>query len=1219
MKKILGLDLGVGSIGWSLIETDDNGAPLSILGIGSRIVPLSTDDANEFSSGNAISKNQKRTQKRTMRKGYDRYQLRRALLTEKLRALGMLPDERLIKLPVLELWQLRADAATEGKKLQLPEIGRVLYHINQKRGYRHTKSDDSEDKNQREYVQAINDRYAELTSEGKTIGQHFAEKLSENEITTEKGKFYTFRIKEQVFPRKAYEEEFDQIIACQQPFYPDILTEDVIDELRNRIIFYQRPLKSCKHLVSQCEFSLREIKTTDGQTLIAGPKVAPRTSPLFQVCKIWESVNNLELKNRDGHSYPFTSEERKALFEFLDNHEKMTVTDLYKILGLSKKDKWWGGKAIGKGLQGNTTKMALSKALQGNEEFLQFDLTTRESKYIDTETGEVLLEISTDFEKEPLYRLWHIIYSMNDYPEEMEAALRRQFGITDEELLSRITKLDFVKPGYGNKSAKFIRQILPYLQQGMKYSEACDYIGINHSDSLTVAQNNARELLPRLPQLQRNELRQPVIEKILNQMVNVVNALLVKHGSIDEIRVELARELKQSKDERNSAFLNNNKRERENKDIQAKILEFGIRSSKSRIQKYRLWEEAKHICFYCGQPVGAKEFLSGVDVEIEHIIPRSLFFDDSFSNKVCACRKCNAEKGNKTAYDYMKQKGENEFNDYLRRVEAAFDNKEISKTKRERLLTPATEIPQDFIDRQLRQSQYIAKKAVEMLKSVCRNVWTTSGSVTDFLRHLWGYDTILHDLNFNRYKAAGQTKTIQYDHHGQEHEEERIVNWTKRLDHRHHAIDALTIACTRQSYIQRLNTLNASRDAMFQELSKQSQDVQEKHSLLEQWIKERPHLPVNVVSDAIDGILVSFKAGKKVATPGKRYTYKNGKRQVAQDGIVIPRGALSEESVYGAISCIEENVPVKRLFEHPELIFKPYIRDKVKARIEENGGEWKKALSSLKKNPIYLDDSNKIPLEYATCWTQELVIKYPVASIKKKDVDYIIDRHIREVVRQRIDAVGEKDAFKEPLYADEAHRIPIRSVRLLTGLSAVEPVKYNDEGKPIGFVKPGNNHHIALYRDREGNLVEHVVSFWHAVERKKFGLPIIIEDTDALWDTIANLELPEAFLKNLPRPGLVLETSLQQNEMFVLGMPEEEFQRAIREKDRRAINKYLYRVQKISSQYNVFRFNADTSKDEDSNAQALGKFLRISSLKGWTNCNPHKVFINVLGELSVLS
>ena len=199
MKKILGLDLGVGSVGWCLLEADDQSTPVHILGMGSRIVPLSTDDATEFSQGNAISKNASRTQKRTQRKGYDRYQMRRAALTDMLRKSGMLPDERLIKLPVLELWQLRASAVE--RQCSLPEIGRVLYHINQKRGYRHSRSDNEEEKAQRDYVQAINSRYAELKEEGLTIGQHFAKKLAETAVTTEGGTYYTYRIKEQVFGR----------------------------------------------------------------------------------------------------------------------------------------------------------------------------------------------------------------------------------------------------------------------------------------------------------------------------------------------------------------------------------------------------------------------------------------------------------------------------------------------------------------------------------------------------------------------------------------------------------------------------------------------------------------------------------------------------------------------------------------------------------------------------------------------------------------------------------------------------------------------------------------------------------------------------------------------------------------------------------------------------------------------------------------------------------
>ena len=308
MKKILGLDLGTNSIGWAVVNADDNGKPLSIEGMGSRIVPLTPDDANEFTKGNAISKNKSRTEKRTARKGYDRYQLRRENLTVELRKLNMLPDEKLIKLPVLELWEIRAKAATKGERLSLPEIGRVLYHINQKRGYKHAKSDESADAKQKAYVADVNARYAMIKERNQTIGQYLLEKLKESKIETPKGILYTYRIKDQVFPRKAYESEFDQIMECQKLFYPAILTDEIIDKLRNEIIFYQRKLKSCKHLVSICDFGKREYKNNEGKIVFGGPKVAPKSSPLFQMCKIWEEVNNLTLRNRKNDELYITLE-----------------------------------------------------------------------------------------------------------------------------------------------------------------------------------------------------------------------------------------------------------------------------------------------------------------------------------------------------------------------------------------------------------------------------------------------------------------------------------------------------------------------------------------------------------------------------------------------------------------------------------------------------------------------------------------------------------------------------------------------------------------------------------------------------------------------------------------------------------------------------------------------------------------------------------------------
>ena len=1154
-KKILGLDLGVGSIGWALIEMEDDKAS-SILGMGSRIVPLTPDDSTQFSKGQAITKNADRTARRTARKGYDRYQLRRAKLTQVLRQYNMLPER--MDEHVIDLWQLRADAATEGKRLTLPQLGRVLYHINQKRGYKHSKADVTADSKQTKYVAEVNQRYKNLQEYNLTIGQYFYQKLVESAVDAPSGVYYTYRIKDQVFPRAAYIAEFDQIMQVQQCYYPDVLTPELIDILRNQVIFYQRPLKSCKHLVGLCEFEMKPYTSKTGKVVYSGPKCAPRTSPLAQLCAIWETVNNITLSNRNNEQYNITLQQRQAMVEWLCTHEKMTVKDLQKILGISSKEGWYAGKAVGKGIKGNMTLHQLRQALGKEYEHL----LTMHLDYVDCgvyeSTGEVIQHIAHTVEKEPLFRLWHVVYSVQE-KEELRKALKKQFDIDNEEIVEKLFQIDFVKPGYANKSHKFIRKLLPYLMTGYHYSEACEHVGINHSNSITKTDNEARELINKIPLLMKNELRQPIIEKILNQMINIVNALKEKHGEIDEVRIELARELKQSKDERASATERNNKNERENKNIEAKILEFGVRPSRARIQKYKMWIESQERCFYCGKQIGVAEFLSGFDVEVEHIIPRSILFDDSFSNKVCACRACNHAKGNMTARDFIATRGQDELELYLSRVDTAFKEGRISKTKRDHLLWTKEEIPQDFIDRQLRQSQYIAKKATEILLPAFRHVYATSGSVTDFLRRIWGYDQILHTLNLPKYRDAELTELVTYDHRGQEHQEERIKNWSKRIDHRHHAIDALTIALTKQGYIQRLNSLNASHDEIEAAVREKNPIMDRKYSLLEKYIYIQPHFSVQEVADAVDGILVSFRAGKKVTTPAKRAIYRNGKRINVQTNIQVPRGALTEETVYGKVG-------------------------------------------------------------------DKYVVKYPLTHPSMK-VDDIVDPTIREIVHARLAAFGgkAKDAFAKPLYSDAAQTMEIKSVRCYTGLQdkAVVAVRVNASGEAVGFSKTGNNHHIAIYQDKNGQYQESVVSFWQAVERKRYGLPIVIEDPKAVWDKVMDMDLPQEFLETLPKDDWQFVVSLQANEMFILGLEDGDFEMAMENRDYQLLNKYLYRVQKMSSKDYSFRHHIETTVDDkydDKPNRALSlqmkKLISIRSFGSWLAQHPHKVRVNLLGEIT---
>ena len=338
---------------------------------------------------------------------------------------------------------------------------------------------------------------------------------------------------------------------------------------------------------------------------------------------------------------------------------------------------------------------------------------------------------------------------------------------------------------------------------------------------------------------------------------------------------------------------------------------------------------------------------------------------------------------------------------------------------------------------------------------------------------------------------------------------------------------------------------------------------------LDRYMQEQPHFSYEEVRTAVDKILVSFKAGKRVATPGKRYIHRGGKRISVQQGIVVPRGALSEQSVYGVIQRYEKN---------------------------------KKGETSLR--PQY-------------------VIKYPIASIDGKTLPYVIDGGIREILRRRLEACGgnARQAYAEPLYSAAGKEI--KTVRCLTGLSAVVPVKYDGE-RAVGFVKPANNHHIAIYTDRDGELYEHVVTFWHAVERKKFGLPVIIEHPDAVWDSVTDA-MPEPFLQQLPDASWKFAFSMQQNEMFILGMPDDLYEDAMENGDYALLGKYLYRVQKLATKNYVFRYHTETKVDDKYSgvrnemlSKKMGKLKIIASLDALKRVNPHKVKIDLLGRITAL-
>ncbi len=1187
-KHVLGLDLGVGSIGWCLIALDAQGDPAEILGMGSRVVPLTNlGDDKAFSKGKAFTANQKRTARRTMRRGFARYQLRSYRLRRELEKVGMLPDAALIQLPLLELWELRERAATAGRRLTLPELGRVLCHINQKRGYRHVKSDaaaivgdegEKKTDSNSAYLAGIRANDEKLQDEHKTVGQYFAEQLRRNQSESPTGGI-SYRIKDQIFSRQRYIDEYDQIMAAQRVHYPDILTDAFIRMLRDEVIFMQRPLKSCKHLVSLCEFEKQEkvmrVQQDDGKggrqlverRVKFGPKVAPKSSPLFQLCRIYEAVNNIRLTRPDGSPRDITPEERAKIVAHLQSSASLSFAALKKLL--KEKALIADQLTTKSGLKGNSTRVALASALQPYPQYhhlLDMELETRMMtvQLTDEETGEVtereVAVVTDSYVRQPLYRLWHILYSIEER-QAMRRALITQLGMKEEDLdgglLDQLYRLDFVKPGYGNKSAKFICKLLPQLQQGLGYSEACTAVGYRHSNSPTSEEIAERTLLEKIPLLQRNELRQPLVEKILNQMINLVNALKAEYG-IDEVRVELARELKMSREERERMARNNKDREERNKEVAAKIRECGLYPTKPRIQKYMLWEEAGRQCLYCGQSIEEEQCLREGGMEVEHIIPKSVLYDDSYGNKTCACRRCNKEKGNRTALEYIRAKGREA--EYMKRINDLLKEKKISYSKHQRLRWLKEDIPSDFLERQLRLTQYISRQAMAILQQGIRRVSASEGGVTARLRSLWGYGKILHTLNLDRYDSMGETERVSRE--GETTEELRITNWSKRMDHRHHAIDALVVASTRQGYIQRLNRVSSEseREAMSGEIEMQKATKTDKLSLLESWLTQRPHFSVRTVSDKVAEILISYRPGQRVVTRGRNiYRKKTADgREVTcvQRGVLVPRGELMEASLYG--------------------------------KILSQGRE-------------------------------RIVKRYPLHDLKGE----VVDPRLRELIttyNQELKS-REKGAPIPPLCLDKDKKQEVRSVRCYAktlSLDKAIPMCFDENGEPTAFVKSASNHHLALYRTPKGKLVESIVTFWDAVDRARYGIPLVItHPREVMEQVLQRGDIPESVLRSLPPSDWVFVESLQLNEMVIIGLSDEELQRALEVQDYRKLSEHLYRVQKLSAGKYFIRYHLDTDVDEDNRSGRIPKFYQLS-LDAYKKNNVRKVRVDLLGRISLL-
>lgn len=762
----LGLDIGTNSIGWAAVTVDTQGQPNGVLGQGVRIF----SDGRNPKDGSSLAI--QRRVPRGMRRRRDRYLDRRDDLMDALIALGLMPPDEAGRkaLETLDPYELRAKALHD--PLTPHELGRALFHLNQRRGFKsNRKTDKTEDNKLTEKIGELKRRIEE--SGAKTLGEYLHKRRL-------KGKMVRARPEAGFYPDRAlYEDEFDEIRKIQTPHHTLRATQ--WDDLKD-IIFYQRPLKP----------------VDPGPCLLEdGEQRAHRALPLSQEFRMVQEANNLRILVPGEPAKRLTQEQRDRVLKGLRTKKELKLEQLIKLLKLPS------GARINL-LDENR------KALKGDETAARLahkDIFGKAWSSMPIEHRSAIVHTLLDTEK----------------PQEIEQLAKAQWGL-DEPAAKKLAATPLPE-GYARLSEKAIAKLLPIMEeQGLNYAEAVAEVPEygHHSDFRPDA---ALDVLPYYGAILTRQvvggdatkpkddvaahygrIANPTVHIGLGQLRRVVNALVKTYGKPEEIVVELARDLKMNKEEKDNARKTNRENEAKNRRREEQIRASGGVPSAHLLRKLRLWEEqvfgSVNVCPFTGDPISFGMAVSDA-TEIEHILPFAKTLDDSMANKVLCLREANRAKRDRSPYDAFHTRptiaGRHyDYNAILLRAEA------LPPNKRWRFHADAMERfanEQEFLDRQLNETKYLSRIARTYLAHLYNEkaesrlrVRAIPGKLTAMLRGKWGLNALLSD--HNRAGDDANNGPVRKN----------------RDDHRHHAIDAFVIALTDQRLLKAISDLNLEAD-----------------------------------------------------------------------------------------------------------------------------------------------------------------------------------------------------------------------------------------------------------------------------------------------------------------------------------------------------------------------------------------------------------------------
>ena len=749
MDYVLGLDLGSASLGWAVIEckkTKKGLTPHRIERTGVRIFEAGVE--GDVEQGRDASRAAARREARQPRRQNWRTQHRKKSLFCVLQQHELLPpstdssstsrkavfdnlDKQLTEKHIAKddhqanqhlPYFLRSLAVN--RQVEPYELGRAIYSLAQRRGFlsnRKTDTDDGEDGVVKPAISELDEQM-----NGRTLAETFVQDIDPRSDDPENR-----RVRRRYTARSMFHDEFEQIRATQQAHF------DLSDEQWKaiyKIVFFQRPLKSQRHRIGKCE--------------IDGQRRCLDALDVFQQFRIWNNVQNLRLVDAWSlnRGERLTLDEQKQLVVALHDRASLTWTQARKLLGLPKGAKFSIEEWNKKGLVGHRTNAEMTKVF------------------------------GDDWSGLPTGRRDEIVKEMVYFrkPSAMKKRGCKAWGLKPEQadLLTSVRLAE----GHARHSAGTLEIFVDRMSRGEDYSTIRkDLTGKDDS-----------EPVGSLPPINQSglEINNPAIIRALTELRKVVNELIREYGKPSEIRVEMARSLKNSRDTRLRLHRNNeDRRKRRERAVEGIMKELkGARYSGTDIEKWLLAEECNWECPYTGKVITPTKLIGqNPQFDIEHIFPRK-YLDNSFTNKTLCDAKFNRDvKRNATAYDACS--GRNDWDEIVARV-SRFSGP-IAVSKRKRFMTPAADIPDDFTSKHLNDTRYnavAARKYLAMLyggfsdQEGNQRVFAVTGGHTAILRRNWQLSSIL-----------SETKEKPRD-----------------SDHRHHAIDAVVVALTDLSCVKAL-------------------------------------------------------------------------------------------------------------------------------------------------------------------------------------------------------------------------------------------------------------------------------------------------------------------------------------------------------------------------------------------------------------------------------